>query len=210
MASPDRDRDRERERERDRRRETAERHLSRDQDGRRRISQQITTPVAAPASPGAPPPPSAALVRSGSKQQRNVPNALVPGNGSATPQSAAAQVGVPAASPTHMRRASQQANNYGPNGVNGQQHPYATLGGMDYPQQSARGVAMEDAYGSGGNAYGRTSPMVMTGGAAPPALSNVRAMGGDVGVANGGYAEQEDELPPRPSLFIRILTCRCG
>lgn len=72
---------------------------------------------------------------------------------------------------------------------------------------------MDDStYNNGGTAaYGRTSPMVS---AAPPALSNVRARGGEVGVANGGGTfdpqQDYDNEPTKPPLIIRILTCRCG
>ncbi|KAJ7109511.1 CK1/CK1/CK1-G protein kinase [Mycena epipterygia] len=140
---------------------------------------------------GAVVPPSPALVRHGSKQ-RKIPNALTPGGGNApgqlTPHSAAAQVNVPV----------------GARG--GAQHPYANAGsggGFDYGRDAA-----ED-YG-GQQQYGRASPMVSSVGAAPPAISNVRARGGDVGVSRGGdFNGQEDDERPKPSL-LRILTCRCG
>lgn len=53
--------------------------------------------------------------------------------------------------------------------------------------------------------------MMAASGTAPPAVSNVRAHGGDVGVArNDAYHEQDfDEPTPKNSLW-RILTCRCG
>lgn len=69
-------------------------------------------------------------------------------------------------------------------------HPYAN-NGYDYPQDE------------GYNSYGRASPMVS---AAPPAVSNVRAQGGNGGVA-GDYGREEEA--PKLTLF-RILTCRCG
>ncbi|KAJ7632752.1 kinase-like protein [Roridomyces roridus] len=131
-------------------------------------------------------PPSPALVRHGSKQ-RKIPNALTPGGGNSpgqiTPHSAAAQVNVPV----------------GARGSTAQQHPYAN-GGGDYGREPG-----ED-YG-GAQQYGRASPMVSSVGAAPPAISNVRARGGDVGVSRE-FNDQEDERP-KPTL-LRILTCRCG
>lgn len=50
--------------------------------------------------------------------------------------------------------------------------------------------------------------MVSNVGAAPAAVSNVRAQAGDVGVAHD-YQGQDMDEPPKNSL-IRILTCRCG
>jgi len=132
-------------------------------------------------------PPSPALVRHGSKQ-RKVPNALTPGAGNSpghlTPHSAAAQVNVPV----------------GARGGAG--HPYANAAtaGYDYGRDGAG-----DEYGQ----YGRASPMVSSVGAAPPAISNVRARGGDVGVSRDGQYNGQDEEQPKPTL-LRILTCRCG
>lgn len=129
-------------------------------------------------------PPSPALVRHGSKQ-RKVPAALTPGNGSpgqSAPHSAAAQVNVPVATP-QLRGSTQ--------------HPYANAG-YDYPEEPYQ------------QQYGRSSPMVSSVGAAPPAISNVRARGGDIGVSQGGeYHQEADESPQKLSL-LRILTCRCG
>lgn len=132
-------------------------------------------------------PPSPALVRHGSKQ-RKVPTALTPGNGNTpgqvTPHSAAAQVNVPIGTP-QLRSSTQ--------------HPYASAG-YDYT---------DDTYQQQ-QQYGRASPMVSSVGAAPPAISNIRARGGDVGVSQGGeYHQDVDDSPPKLSL-IRILTCRCG
>ncbi|TFK42407.1 CK1/CK1/CK1-G protein kinase [Crucibulum laeve] len=136
-------------------------------------------------------PPSPALVRHGSKQ-RKVPAALMPGGGNATgqltPHSGAAQVNIPVGT---QHRGSTQ-------------HPYATAtGGYDHPREGG-----DEGYGQ--QQYGRASPMVATGGAAPPAISNVRARGGETGASRGGdYQGQDvDEAPPKPS-FFRILTCRC-
>lgn len=134
-------------------------------------------------------PPSPALVRHGSKQ-RKVPNALTPGAGNSpgqlTPHSAAAHVNVPVGRGTP-------------------QHPYANAGtgGYDYGREGG------DEYG-GQQQYGRASPMVSSVGAAPPAISNVRARGGDVGVSRGGDFNGQDDEPPQPSTLVRILTCRCG
>ena len=58
--------------------------------------------------------------------------------------------------------------------------------------------------------YGRASPMVSSVGAAAPAVSNVRAIGGEHGVANGGdyHGHGQEERPK--NTFWQILTCRCG
>lgn len=135
-------------------------------------------------------PPSPALVRHGSKQ-RKIPAALTPGGGNTpgalTPHSASAQINVPIGS--------QRVGN---------QHPYAnaTTGGTyDYRREGG-----DDSYGAT-QPYGRASPMVSTVGAAPPAVSTVRARAGETGVSQG--PEDGDDAPPKPSL-LRILTCRCG
>uniref|UniRef100_A0A0W0FLE3 Protein kinase domain-containing protein n=1 Tax=Moniliophthora roreri TaxID=221103 RepID=A0A0W0FLE3_MONRR len=129
--------------------------------------------------------PSPALVRTGSKQRKNS-NLAAGGNtpGQLTPHSAAAQVNVPIGTP---QRGSTQ-------------HPYAnaTGGGYDYNGEEY-----------GGQPYGRVSPMVPSA-AAPPAVSSVRATGGDVGVSRGGYDGQEVDDPPPKNTLLRILTCRCG
>lgn len=140
-------------------------------------------------------PPSPALVRHGSKQRR-VPNALTPGTGAntpgqTTPLSAAAQVNVPVSTP-------QNRTSYG----GATQHPYANATpGVDYGNDE----------GFSNQPYGRASPMVSTVGAAPPAISNVRARGNDTGVSQGDeYHDQNgDAQEPKPS-FWRIITCRCG
>jgi len=137
--------------------------------------------------PGAPVPPSPALVRHGSKQLK-VPAALTPGGGNSsgqvTPMSAAAQVGVPVNSP--QSRLSQQ-------------HPYANLaaGGYDYSRPDG-----EDSY-VGQEAYGRTSAIVPSVAAAPPALSQVRAQGDDIGVTNDTFEPEQ-----RGFSIWKFLTCR--
>lgn len=138
-------------------------------------------------------PPSPALVRHGSKQ-RKVPTALLPGGGSPgqlTPHSAAAQVNVPVGTPQHRGTP---------------QHPYANVPtGFDYTRDMG-----DEPYGvQQQQQYGRASPMVSSVGAAPPALSNVRARGGDVGVSQGGDYNGQEDARPKTSL-LRILTCRCG
>ncbi|KAG7092584.1 bifunctional choline kinase/ethanolamine kinase cki1 [Marasmius oreades] len=104
-----------------------------------------------------------------------------------TPHSAAAQVNVPIGTP-------HRGNS---------QHPYANVsgGGYDY-------TAAEDGYGTQ-QQYGRTSPMVSSV-AAPPALSNVRARAGDLGVSRGEYDGQNIDEPPPKMTLMRIFTCRCG
>ncbi|KAF5389896.1 hypothetical protein D9757_003713 [Collybiopsis confluens] len=128
-------------------------------------------------------PPSPALVRHGSKR-KNTAN-LTPGGsnnpGQLTPHSAAAQVNVPVS------------------GQRGSTHPYAA-GGYEY--SGDEGFAQQQQ-------YGRTSPMVSSG-AAPPALSNVRARGGDIGVSRGEYDGQDVDDPPPKSALLKILTCQCG
>ncbi|KDQ33488.1 hypothetical protein PLEOSDRAFT_1061144 [Pleurotus ostreatus PC15] len=85
------------------------------------------------------------------------------------------------------------------------QHPYANAS-YDYGREGA-----EDPYGMGvqQQPYGRASPMVSSVGAAPPAISNVRARAGDVGVSHGGDFNGQEDIQPKNGL-IRILTCRCG
>lgn len=120
-------------------------------------------------------PPSPALVRHGSKQRKG-PAALTPETpGQVTPASAAAQVNVPV-----------NALHAYPNGGQGN---YDYTGDESFRQQQ----------------YGKTSPMVSAAGAAPPAVSQVRATG-DVGPSNG----DEGGNPGEPSSFWKIMTCRCG
>ncbi|KAH9951235.1 kinase-like protein [Amylocystis lapponica] len=167
------------------------------QDRRRDVERQAREDRRRASQGGAPGPvpPSPALVRHGSKQ-RQIPAALTPGGGNSpgqiTPQSGAAQMDVPIG--TMQRRASQQ-----PSG----QHPYANVTGDSY----AREQTVDEYSASQVAQYGRTSPMVT---AAPPALSNVRAVGGEIGVSNGGnFQSQHEPEPPKSSLW-KILTCRCG
>ncbi|KAG6888896.1 hypothetical protein C0992_007220 [Termitomyces sp. T32_za158] len=131
-------------------------------------------------------PPSPALVRHGSKRRANP---LVPGGisspGQYTPHSATPQLNVPL----------------------GTGHPYAhpSTGGYDYARDG-----VDDGYGAQ-QPYGRASPMVSSIGAAPPAISNVRARAGETGISHGdGYNGQQqiDDIQPKSSL-LRILTCRC-
>lgn len=169
----------------DRRRE-AERQA---RDDRRRASQAGGQGVV---------PPSPAMVRNGSKQQRDIPNVLTPGAGTGpaqgTPMSAAAQVGVPIGTPN--RRMSQQAS---------ASHPYANAGYDSYGR--------EDYSASQQAQYGRTSPMVSTVGAGaapvPPAVSNVGAMRGDVNVSGGADYHGQQEERPKLTLW-KIITCSCG
>ena len=130
-------------------------------------------------------PPSPALVRNGSKQ-RKIPAVLTPGQ--LTPHPAQAHIPIGA--------------NHRTNG----QHPYAIAGigaGYEYPQQNEQYKTQQQ------QAYGRVSPMVSSVGAAPVAISNIRAMGGETGVSQdfNGQELVGDE-PVKPS-FLRILTCRC-
>ena len=168
----------------DRRREAA-------REDRRRASQQQ----------GGVAPPSPAVVRTTSKQQpRQIPAALTPGGGNtpgqATPLSAAAQVNVPIDTPG--RRMSQQL---------APQHPYASAA---YDSYGREGAVDEYSANQQQQAYGRASPMVSSVGAAAPAVSNVRAIGGEHGVANGGdyHGHGQEERPK--NTFWQILTCRCG
>jgi casein kinase 1 len=104
--------------------------------------------------------------------------------GQITPLSAAAQVNVPV-SAVHRNSHGQSP-----------QHPYAA-GGYEYP----RGDAGEDVFNQ--PQYGRASPMMAS--AAPPAVSQVRARAGDVGLSHA-----QDGEPPRQSALWRFLTCSCG
>ncbi|KAI0748097.1 CK1/CK1/CK1-G protein kinase [Daedaleopsis nitida] len=132
-------------------------------------------------------PPSPALVRAGSKS-RHPTAALGGGIGIGAAPTAEAQIGVPIT----QRRLSQQHS---------ASHPYASAAYDTYGR---------DEYSASQQPYGRASPMVSSVGAAPPALSNVRAMGGEVGVANGGDYHGQQEAEPPKSTFWKILTCQCG
>jgi casein kinase 1 len=166
------------------------------QDRRRDLERRRDAEWRRSSQPGGVNLPSPALVRHGSK--RRVPNALVPGAGNVpgtgTPLSAAAQINVPISTP-------QNRSNH----VSSQQHPYANAATGDYAWDAG-----DEPYGS--QAYGRTSPMVSTVGAAPPAISNVRAFGNEAGVSRGeDHRQHQDDDPPQPKSSIwRILTCRCG
>ncbi|KAH7929752.1 CK1/CK1/CK1-G protein kinase [Leucogyrophana mollusca] len=165
------------------------------QDRRRDIERQRDSEWRRASQSGGVMPPSPALVRHGSK--RKVPNALTPGSGNTpgqvTPLSAAAHINVPVSTPHN--RASH---------ISTQQHPYANAipNGMDYGREGG-----EDPYGT--QPYGRASPMVSTVGAAPPAVSNVRARGNDIGASHGDEYHDQDEVQPKSS-FWRMITCRCG
>lgn len=143
------------------------------------------------ASQGGVAPPSPALVRHGSKRRGPAGTPVgTPGQG--TPLSAAAHVNVPISTP--QNRASH---------ISASQHPYANAtSGVDYPQEPN-----EDSYVT--QAYGRGSPMIST--VAPPAISNVRAQGNEVGASQGveEYHEQDGDIPQPKSTFWQILTCRC-
>ena len=107
---------------------------------------------------------------------------------------AEAQIGMPI---TSSRRMSQHQQ--------GASHPYAsatydTYGRDEYSATQAQHMQQQP--------YGRASPMVPSG--APPAISNVRAMGGEVGVANGGEYHGQQQPEQQPSTFWKVLTCRCG
>jgi casein kinase 1 len=113
------------------------------------------------------------------------PPALTPGQ--ITPHSAHAQVHIPIG---QNQRASGQ-------------HPYANAGigaGYEYVQQHEQ--HKQQPYG--------TSPMVASPSPVAPAVSNVRARGGDIGVGQDYQGQQGDGLddPPKSS-FFRMLTCRC-
>jgi len=109
--------------------------------------------------------------------------------GQSAPLSAAAQVNVPVSA---MHRNSHLQNP--------QHHPYAA-GGFEYP----RGEVPEEVFNQ--QPYGRASPMMSP--AAPPAISQVRARAGDVGMSHD-RAAQGGEPPQETSTFWKILTCSCG
>jgi len=141
-------------------------------------------------------PPSPALVRHGSKHRR-IPAALIPGDGSSpghlTPHSAAAQINVPVG--TLQQRASMMNT----------QHPYASAisGGFDYGRDGGDEYSAQQQ-----QPYGHASPMVSTVGAAPPAISNVRARAGDVGVSHGGEYREDEEPLSDSNLFSCLPCCR--
>ena len=121
-------------------------------------------------------PPSPALVRHGSKQRKGT-GPLSPGSntpGQNTPLSAAAQINVP---------------------VNAPQHAYTSGAPGNYEYTTDDSFRQQQ--------YGRASPMVSTAGAAPPAVSQVRATG-DLGPSN------VDETAEQPGGIWKVLTCRCG
>ncbi|KZT11345.1 CK1/CK1/CK1-G protein kinase [Laetiporus sulphureus 93-53] len=134
-------------------------------------------------------PPSPALVRQGSKQ---MPGIQSPGGGNTPMSSAAAQMDVPIGA--MQLRMSQQAS---------AQHPYAKAGRESY----ARDQTLEE-YSATQQPYGRASPMVAS--AAAPAISDVRAQGGEIGASNGGGYQTQTEAEPPKSTLWKILTCRCG
>ncbi|EPT06035.1 hypothetical protein FOMPIDRAFT_1039303 [Fomitopsis schrenkii] len=141
-------------------------------------------------------PPSPALVRHGSKH-RAIPG--TPGGtaspGQLTPNaSAAAHVDVPIG--TMQRRVSQQPST---------QHPYANPGHDSFVREQT-----VEEYSATQQPYGRASPMVSSVGAAPPALSNIRALGGEVGASNGAGYQGQAEAEPQQSTLWKVLTCRCG
>lgn len=134
-------------------------------------------------------PPSPVLVRHGSKRK---PNAGTPAGtlGQVTPLSAAAQVNVPVSTPQN-RMSHISAS-----------HPYANAApGTDYPRESNG-----DPYTA--QPYARTSPMIST--VVPPAISNFRAQGNEVGASHGEeYREQDGQGAQPKSNFWQVLTCRC-
>ncbi|KAL0946648.1 hypothetical protein HGRIS_012842 [Hohenbuehelia grisea] len=99
-------------------------------------------------------------------------------------------------------------------GGTGQVTPHSTAAQVNVPVSGAYDYGREGADENytgvpGGQPYGRASPMVSSVGAAPPAISNVRARAGDVGVSHGGDYNGQEDVQPKNGLF-RILTCRCG
>lgn len=133
--------------------------------------------------------PSPVIAQGQPTQYRAPPALMAVGNASYNnaPASAAAQINVPVGTP-------QRANH----------HPYASPNSYEYSREG-----VNDSF-LGHQQYGRVSPMVSSVNAAPPALSAVRARGGDVGVSQtAGYHNQTEE-PPQKSSLLKILTCRCG
>ena len=126
-------------------------------------------------------PPSPALVRHGSKQ-RKIPAVLTPGQFTAHPPQAHIPIGV--------------------NRANGQQHPYAVAAGI--------GAGYEHAQHNESNRtiYDRASPMPTMNRMAPAAFSDVRAMGGEIGVSQNYHDQDYGNEQTKPSI-LRILTCRC-
>ncbi|KLO11859.1 kinase-like protein [Schizopora paradoxa] len=154
-------------------------------DRARRDAEQSRRASAQPPSQQGPIPPSPALVRHGSKR-RNGPGGLmasVQGTGAVTPQSAAAQVGIPAPGMAGRRTSMQPS------------HPYANVpNSRDDTTYSAGG-------GQGG--YGGVPNMSP----APPVETNARARG--VSGYDGQQGLDGQDEPPQPSFIKRILTCQC-
>lgn len=108
--------------------------------------------------------------------------ASVQGTGAVTPQSAAAQVGVPAPGMAGRRTSMQPS------------HPYANVpNSRDDTTYSA----------GGGQGYGGVPNMSP----APPVETNARARG--VSGYDGQQGLDGQDEPPQPSLIKRILTCQC-
>ena len=125
------------------------------------------------------PPPSPAVVRTGSKQPG--PTKALMAAGGVTPPSGVAQVGVPAPTANHARMSMQKTGT----------QPLYGGNGMDSPAQY-------DQYGSttnGNGLYGKQAAMNVNGTGAPaaPAITNSRARGN-----MAGHDGQEDIEPPRP------------
>lgn len=171
-------------------------------------SRQPVPPSPSPVPGSTPVSPAAALMRQGSKRRNGagtptpgqglaaLPNGAQAPAGYATPNSAAAHIGVsvsnPSSSPTPGgRRSSQQL-----------QHSYGTdYGAAGYSGQQASHSQLQQAQAQG--QYGRSSPMVSS--SVPPVVTSARAMG-----EQHQQAYAVDEPPAGRSSFWKILTCRCG
>lgn len=187
-------------------------HLQRRRASAQQQQQQQAGLFPAQAGAGAGPvPPSPALVRHGSKTRRH-PSALVPGKGGSQPASNAAVVGVPAATarrvsavPPAAGHLYASATGVGPGPGPGE---YGTTsgngnGGAGGGYGTEEGTGVGTGAGAGAGGYSRAMPMT-AGGTAPPALSAVHARGLDE--RNQDYNDNDVE---KPSLIVRILTCRC-
>ena len=130
---------------------------------------------------GAPVPPSPALVRHGSKKGHSPGNLLLPNNDSLE---GPGQL-------TPLSGVAQINVSITPNRPPGQQHS-----GYDFGEESYLG----------NQTYDRASPMVSTIQNPPaPLTANHQA----APLQNGGIPEQEENEPPKFSLW-KILTCKCS
>jgi casein kinase 1 len=188
-------------------------HQARDPHRPRERQHRASQQAQLQASTGGPASPSPAAVRD-SQRARRVPSALQPGGGLTPtnmqgPNSAVAQVGVGAPTPSH-RASIAQVNDV----LAKTQHPYAnTSSAVHIPSErvgmdsSNPAIVKQDDYN--GTGYG--GHLAPANGPGTPVMSQTRQLAADTGVhQNGGMhgGQLEDERPRRG--FLDFLLCRCG